>query len=389
MKIVCAQTVLLGDRAFSNAGETVILPDREITRKDLLDVDALIVRSKTKVTRELLEGTSVKFVATATAGADHIDSMWLESQGIFWTASPGCNANSVSEYIIVALLTLSRRHHFLLSGKTIGVVGCGNVGSRVVKKCEALGMRVLKNDPPLATKDPEGGFFPLDAVLTESDIITLHTPLVKEGPWPTKYLADFQFFEQLNPNSIFINAARGDVCDYDALLLAQEDGTVAHTILDVWSPEPAFRMDVLKKTDIATPHIAGHSYEGKLNGTINCYHQLCAFFEIQETWDIAASLPPTSVPYLKIDCLNKSDEEVLLEIVQAVYNIEQDDQQIRKAAVLDEIDRAKKFDLLRKNYPVRREFHNTMVDVKNANPALIRKIKALGFLLTEDKKVPE
>jgi len=389
MKIVCAQTVLLGEHAFSHAGKTVVLPDREITRKDLCDADALIVRSKTKITRELLEGTPVKFVATATAGADHIDAAWLESQGIFWTASPGCNANSVSEYIVVALLTLSRRHHFVLSGKTLGVVGCGNVGSRVVKKCEALGMRVLQNDPPLAAKDPDADFFPLEAVLTESDIITLHTPLVKEGSWPTKDLADFRFFEQLNPNSIFINAARGDICDYDALLSAQENGTVTYTILDVWSPEPAFRIDLLETTDLATPHIAGHSYEGKLNGTTNCYHQLCTFFEIQETWDIAASLPPTSVPYLEIDCTNQLDEEVLLKIVQAVYNIELDDQQIRVAAVLDEIDRAQNFDTLRKNYPVRREFHNTTVHAKNANPSLIKKIRALGFLLTEDERVSE
>jgi len=389
MKIVCAQTVLLGEHAFFHAGETVVLPDREITRADLLDADALVVRSKTKITRELLEGTPVKFVATATAGADHIDAEWVESQDIFWTASPGCNANSVSEYLIVALLTLAQRHNFTLAGKTIGVVGCGNVGSRVVKKCAALGMRVLQNDPPLAAKNPEKPFLPLETLLTESDIITLHLPLVKEGSWPTEQLADFQFFEQLNPGSIFINAARGDICDYDALLSAQQNGTISHTILDVWTPEPAFRTDVLKATDLATPHIAGHSYEGKLNGTINCYHQLCSFFEIQETWDIAASLPPMEISDLNVDCAGKSDEAVLLQITSALYDIESDDRQIRVAAVDDEIVRAKNFDSLRKNYPVRREFYNTTVHVKNATPLLIQKIKALGFFLLEEKMISD
>ena len=150
MKIVCAETVLLGREAFSNAGTTVVIPDREITRDDLLDADALLVRSKTKTNAELLGGTPVQFVGSATAGTDHMDTAWLESNGFYWCASPGCNANSVSEYVIAALLVLGRRHGLDLESRTIGVIGCGQVGSRVAAKCEALGMRVLRNDPPLA-----------------------------------------------------------------------------------------------------------------------------------------------------------------------------------------------------------------------------------------------
>jgi erythronate-4-phosphate dehydrogenase len=381
MKIVCAETVLLGHEAFSTAGTTTVIPDREITRHDLTDADALIVRSKTKITRELLQGTSVKFVGTATAGTDHIDATYLQSQGIYWCAAPGCNANSVSEYLVAALLVLGRRHSFDLEGKIIGVIGCGNVGSRVVKKCEALGMHVLRNDPPLAAMSPDPDFFPLEHVLAESDIVTLHVPLVKHKPWPTERMADYLFFEQLNPGAIFINAARGNVCDYDALLSARRGGAVSRSIIDVWSPEPAFRTDVLKLADLASPHIAGHSYEGKLNGTIACYNELCNFFEIPKTWNIAASLPPPEVPAIEIDCTGRDDEEILHDIIRQVYDIETDDRLIREATIHSEIERARNFDALRKNYRMRREFKNTEVNLQHASEVLRRKVKALGFVM--------
>jgi len=380
MKIICAETVLLGHEAFSNAGKTVTIPDREITRADLLDADALIVRSKTKINRKLLYGTPVKFVGTATAGTDHIDAAYLEQRGIYWTASPGCNANSVSEYLVAALLTLRARHGFDLAGKTIGVIGCGNVGGRVVKKCESLGMNVLRNDPPLAATSTDPDFHPLETVLAESDIVTLHVPLVKDGPWPTARMADYCFFEQLKPGTIFINAARGSVCDYDALLDAKAGGAVSRTIIDVWNPEPAFRTDVLDTVDLASPHIAGHSYEGKLNGTVACYNELCNFFEISKKWNIDASLPEPEVPAVGIDCTGRDDEDILHEIIKSIYDIETDDTLIRKAAAPDEIDRARNFDALRKHYRTRREFSNTVVDLKNANESLRRKVKAMGFV---------
>jgi len=380
MKIVCAETVLLGHKAFSTAGETVVLPDREITRDHLLDADALIVRSKTKINRELLKGTPVQYIGTATAGYDHIDTEALEAHSTYWTASPGCNANSVSEYVVAALLTLRTRHGSNLKGKTIGVIGCGNVGSRVVKKCEALGLNVLRNDPPLAaasTDDPD--FYPLETVLAEADIITLHVPLIKEGPWPTERMADYCFFEQLKPGAIFINAARGSICDYDALLAAKQADTVSHMVIDVWNPEPAFRSDVLKMADLASPHIAGHSYEGKLNGTVACYDEFCNFFEIPKDWNVAAALPAPDVPNLEIDCTGRDDEEVLHEIIRQVYNIETDDRLIREAAAHDKVDRARNFDALRKHYRTRREFRNTKVTLQNAPPSLHRKVKAMGF----------
>jgi erythronate-4-phosphate dehydrogenase len=380
MKIICAETVLLGETAFENAGKTVVIPDREICRADLLDADALIVRSKTKINRELLAGTPVKFVGTATAGTDHIDGAYLAQRGIYWCGSPGCNANSVSEYLVAALLTLGRRNDFELAGKTIGVIGCGNVGSRVVKKCEALGMNVLRNDPPLAAAFTDPDFQPLENLLAESDIVTLHVPLVAEEPWPTARMADYRFFEQLKPGVLFINAARGSVCDYDALLDAQQAGAVSHMVIDVWSPEPAFRTDVLKMADLASAHIAGHSYEGKLNGTVACYNELCNFFEIPKKWNVASSLPAPEVPAIEFDCTGRDEEEALHEIIRQVYDIETDDRLIRETAVPDEIDRARNFDTLRKNYRTRREFRNTKVVLRNAGDALRHKVEAMGFV---------
>ncbi|WP_372846404.1 4-phosphoerythronate dehydrogenase [Pontiella sp.] len=380
MKIVCAETVLLGHEAFSLAGKTEVVPDREITHDHLLDADALIIRSKTKANAELLQGTPVKFVGTATAGTDHIDDAWLEKRGIYHCSAPGCNANSVSEYLVAALLTLARRHGFDLEGKTLGVIGCGNVGSRVVGKCHALGMNVLRNDPPLAAVMTDPDFVSLDSMLPACDIVTLHVPLVKHKPWPTERMADYTFFEQLKPGALFVNAARGSVCDYDALLHARAGGAVSRMVLDVWSPEPALRPDVLEMADLASPHIAGHSYEGKLNGTVACYDELCNFFEIRKEWNVAASLPAPDVPRIETDCAHRDDEEVLHDIVRQVYDIETDDRLIREAAdERCEIDRARNFDALRKNYRTRREFHNTELVLRNASETLRRKAAALGF----------
>lgn len=381
MKTVCAETVLLGESAFSTVGETVVIPDRNIRREDLIDADALVVRSKTKISRELLFGTPVRFVGTATAGTDHLDTAYLNAKGIYSCSAPGCNANSVSEYLIAALLTLRARHGYDLQGKTIGVIGCGNVGSRVVKKCKALGMRVLLNDPPLEARSANPDYLPLDTVLAESDIVSLHIPLVRHKPWPTQHLADYLFFEKLKPGAIFINAARGRVCDYDALLTAKSGGAVSRSIVDVWDPEPSFRTDVLRETDLASAHIAGHSFEGKLNGTIACYNELCNFFEVRKEWDIAATLPEPPMPTIEIDCTGHEDEEVLHRIVKQVYDVEADDALIREAAALKGLERAQRFDQLRKEYRQRREFMNTRVLTTNATPELRRKIEALGFKL--------
>ena len=372
MKTVVTETVLLGREAFETLGEVVVVPDRQIVQEQLKDADVLITRSQSKVTPELLEGSSVRFVGTATAGFEHIDFQGLEKAGIGWCAAPGCNADSVADYMTAALLVLHTKHGVELAGKTIGIIGVGQVGSRVAKRAEALGLRILLNDPPRAAREGSAGFQSLEPLLAEADIVTLHVPLTAGKPWPTFKMAAGRFFEQMKRGAVFINAARGRVTDSDALLLAKERGIAAHAILDVWDPEPAVRADVLKAATIGTPHIAGHSFEGKLNGTVQVYREACHFFEVEPVWNPALLLPAVAVPELKIDSRGKSGLEVLAEAVAAVYDIEAD--QLTEETI-------GQFDKLRANYGVRREFKNTAVFLSENPPGLLKRIAKAGFTL--------
>ena len=380
VKIVCASSVLFGKEAFQTLGDVTVVPDYELSNEILKDADALIVRSKTKITEKLLAGTRVGFVGTATAGFDHMETEYLNYADIAWCAAPGCNANSVSEYVVAALLCLSQRHHFELAGKTIGVVGVGQVGGRVVNKAAALGMNVLRNDPPLALSSDAPDFVSLEQVLHESDMITLHVPLTRTGQFPTFHMADCHFFEHMKPGCLFINAARGEAVESDGLLFALEKGFVGHAVLDVWEGEPLIPRKLLEKIDIGTSHIAGWSFEGRLNGTLQVYRDACHFFETEPTWQPAEkTLPPPRVPEIEIDAKDKSGEAVLWEIVRASYDIEADDRALRASLVREEPARATHFDTLRRTYPDRREFTATTVRLKNANRVLAGQVSALGF----------
>jgi erythronate-4-phosphate dehydrogenase len=372
MKTVVAETVLLGREAFETLGEVVVIPDRQIGPEHLKDADALIIRSKTKVTPELIEGSSVRFVGTATAGFEHMDFQTLEKKEIGWCAAPGCNADSVADYMTAALLTLHTKYGVELEGKTLGIIGVGQVGSRVAKRAKALGLRVLLNDPPRAAKESDAEFQCLEKLLAESDFVTLHVPLIKEKPWPTLRMADCRFFEQMKPGAVFINASRGKVLDSDALLHAKANGIVSHATLDVWDPEPAIRADVLTIATIGTPHIAGHSFEGKLNGTIQVYREACHFFETAPVWDPSPLLPAVVVPKLKIDSTGKNDLEVLAEAVAAIYDIGADQLSVEDIA---------RFDKLRAHYRVRREFKNTTVFLSEHRPGLLKKLNGAGFTI--------
>jgi len=426
MKTVVAETVMLGREAFETLGDVQVIPDRTLGPEHLKDADALIIRSKTKVTPELLKDSSVRFVGTATAGFEHIDFQALEKNHIGWTASPGCNAASVADYISAALSYLHTFKRVGLEGKTLGIIGVGQVGSRVAARAKALGLRVLLNDPPRAAREfptlgknegeisevrknpprpsgtppmegnslktarekeipsregcPKGGvdfdveclcFMPLEKLLAQSDIVTMHVPLITEKPWPTLRMADCRFFEKMKRGSIFINASRGNVLDADALLHAKENGIISRTVLDVWNPEPGIRTEILDIADIGTAHIAGHSLEGKLNGTVQVYHEACQFFGIEPVWDPAPLLPALVLPELNIDSRGKTDPDVLAEAALAAYDIMADDKALRETP--------EKFDALRSSYGVRREFFNTRVTLSETRPELIEKLRRFGF----------
>ena len=369
------------EEAFSTLGDTVLRDGRQICAEDVRDADLLATRSTTQVNADLLEGSSIKFVGTATIGTDHIDQAYLEEKGIAWMFAAGCNANSVSEYVTSALLCLARRHGFSLKGKKMGIVGVGNVGSRVAKKAEILGMTVLLNDPPRERDQAEGHdrsddeFLPLDTVLAESDIITFHVPITKDGQDPTWHMADASLFGKLKDSCIFINASRGAVVDSEALKAAIASKAVAHTVMDTWEGEPGIEQALLDIVDIASPHIAGHSFEGKVMGTVMVYQEACRFLDVGAEWDYESLLPPAVVPEVSVDCSGRDEEDVLNEIVSAVYDVQDDDRTLRA----ETSDMAKHFDSLRKNYRIRREFRFTKVIAANATPSLIETVEALGF----------
>jgi len=392
MKIICSTNVPYAEEAFRPLGDLTILAPKEITAARVRDADVLVIRSTLRANRALLEGSRVRFVGTATIGTDHMDLAYLDQAGIAWCAAPGCNANSVSEYVTTALLCLSQRHGFTLDGKTIGVVGIGNVGRLVVQKAQALGLRVLQNDPPRRVAENNLVFLPLEQLLAEADILSLHVPLTKTGPYPTWHLADRRFFEQIKPGVVWLNAARGAAMDSDAFLAAHSltaraAGKVACAVLDTWEGEPAFRTDVLAQADIATPHIAGHSFEGKVMGTVMIYHAVCRFLGIKPTWlpevrlPSADQLPPPLVPEISLDPAGLSEEAALWRIVRTVYDIEADDRRLRAGAAMDPKTRGEHFEQLRKNYPIRREFRFTRVKLAEGHPRLEAKIRNLGFMI--------
>jgi len=398
MKIVAAKNMPFAAEAFGTLGDVTLLDGRAITADDVRDADLLVTRSTTPITPALLDGSRVRFYGTATIGTDHIDIPYLEERGIRWCSAAGCNANSVSEYLTAALLCVAQKHNTTLADKTIGIIGVGNVGTRVVGKAAALGMTVLPNDPPrerAGDSAPEvppspyglgrasassSGWVSLSELLAKSDVVTLHTPLTQEGQDATVHLADDVFFAQLKPGCIFVNAARGPIVDTDALLRAMDRGIVAHAIVDTWEGEPGFRTDLMERAAIVSPHIAGYSYEGKYMGTVMVYREACRFLDEPPAWTPDALLPPPDIPNLEADPA-LSAGAALWQLVRTVYDIEADDARMRAVPPGGETERRAHFDGLRKSYPIRREFRFTEVDATRTLPSLQDSIERLGFSL--------
>jgi erythronate-4-phosphate dehydrogenase len=379
VRIVADENIPYVREAFASLGKVTAVPGRGLTRAAVADAELLLVRSVTKVGPDLLAGTRVRFVATATIGTDHVDTNYLRERGIGFASAPGSNANSVAEYVVAALLVVARRLGWRLAGRSIGVVGVGHVGSLVVEKCRALGLQVLQNDPPRfdATGDPV--FCPLSE-LFGCDIITLHVPLTRGGPSPTFHLADEAFFRSLRPRAVFLNTSRGAVHETEALLAALRAGQLSAAVLDVWEGEPNISAELLEQVTLGTPHIAGYSFDGKVRGTEMVYQAACEFLGVEPTWQPA--LPPPPLAHVSVQAAGRQDEEVLREVVLKVYNIEEDDRDLRKLRDLPGAERPGHFDSLRKNYPVRREFPNTTVQLLGGPDSLRAKLAGLGFRVT-------
>jgi len=381
LTILADENIPLAREAFGTLGEVRLLHGRRITRDALSDVDLLIVRAITNVDRSLLAGSPVRFVGTATSGSDHVAIDELAPMGVAFYAALGCNANAVAEYMVAAWLTLARRRGRPLAGRRVGIVGVGHVGSLVADKARALGMVPVLNDPPKARETGDARYRPLDE-LFDCDIITCHTPLTRDGLDPTYRLISDQFFSRLTPGAWFCNAGRGEVVDEAALGRALDRGHLGAAVLDVWDHEPAIDHQLVARVDIATPHIAGYSLEGKLNGTAMVYTAACRFLGVEPIWVGEAEAPPPPVPRITVAVAERTDVDVLADVVAAVYPITRDDEALRRTAMMTSAERGAAFDQLRATYPMRREFRQTAVAITGGSSALTNTLRALQFRVT-------
>lgn len=373
MKIVIDDRIPFIRGAFEPFAEVVYLPGAKTTAEDVKDADAVITRTRTKCDASLLEGSSVKMIATATIGYDHIDTEWCEGHGIEWTNAPGCNSWSVKQYISAVLVTLAGNHSLDLSRITLGVVGVGNVGSKVAEAAGALGCRVLLNDPPRAEKEGPGGFVDLDTVIRESDIITLHVPLSPQGsPHGTWHLFDAARIAALRPGQMLINSSRGPVVDNVALRKALEDKKIRAAVLDVWENEPDIDRTLMNLLDIATPHIAGYSADGKANGTTMSVNAVAAKLGLPLTGWKATGIPhPAQALEFTLDADGKSRQEALTEAILYTYPVTQDSERLLKDP--------DGFERQRGEYPVRREPAAFCVNLVHDHDGIAEALERLGF----------
>lgn len=358
MKIVVDENIPLVDEFFGGWGEVVKVPGRQMSSVDVNDADALIVRSVTEVNESLLTGSKVRFVGTCTIGVDHLDQAYLNDRGIVWTNAPGCNANSVVEYVYSALSYLNINW----LGLNVGIIGRGNVGGRLYSRLKAQGVNVVCYDPNLdASCVPD--MVDLPTVLA-CDVVSLHTPLVKTGAYPSFHLLDTDKLLQLKRGAVLLNAGRGAVIDNQALLSVLKERPDLRVVLDVWEPEPDISLALLDRVELGTPHIAGYSYDGKLNGTEMVYQSFCKVFDITPHTSLKALASPLTNNRLAIspDLDNWTNAQ---QLIKQVYDIAKDDRNLRNLAMQaqkGELSFGAGFDRLRKHYPVRREFHNYCID---------------------------
>jgi len=379
MLIIADNNIPFAKEAFSHIGEVRTVQGRGLTADQVAGADVLLLRSTVKIDGELLADCEPKFVGTATIGTDHVDQKYLASRGIPFASAPGSNADSVAEYWSCAVLLVAARLGWELAGRTAGVVGVGNVGRRVARRARALGMEVLECDPPLARESGSDRYRPLEELLQVSDIITMHVPLNRQGPDATLQLADRDFFAKLKPGAVFVNTSRGKVHSGAALRNAIDSGRLTAAILDVWENEPEVDLELVSRVDVATPHIAGHSLDGKVNGTHMLYRRTCQVLGAKEQWKPEDSLPDPERPRLELDGAVFDAQLTATEAALSVYPIAEDDRRMRRVLTLPAADRAALFTSMRVDYPVRRGFHNIRVALKNGDTEQRQALAGLGF----------
>jgi len=376
MLIVADENIPLLDAFFTRFGEIRRFPGRSIDRAAIQEADVLLVRSVTNVNRALLEGGKVRFVGTCTIGTDHLDLDYFQEAGIAWSSAPGCNARGVVDYVLGSLLTLAEIEGADLTQRTYGVVGAGEVGGRLVQVLRGLGWNVLVCDPPRHASEG-GDYVSLDRIIEQCDAISLHTPLSKSGDQPTWHLFDKARLSRLKPGAWLINAARGPVVDNSALreVLLQRDDLQA--VLDVWEGEPQVDMALADLCVLATPHIAGYSLDGRQRGTAQIYQALCRFLGQAPQVSLSDLLPQSWLGEVGLNA-NCDPAWALAMLCRGVYDPRRDDADFRRSLGGSVAQQRVAFDLLRKQYPPRREIDGLKVRVNGESPALQRIVAALG-----------
>ncbi|MDH2081580.1 4-phosphoerythronate dehydrogenase PdxB [Pseudomonas atacamensis] len=376
MLIVADENIPLLDAFFAGFGDIRRVPGRSIDRATVEQADVLLVRSVTNVNRALLEGSKVRFVGTCTIGTDHLDLDYFTEAGICWSSAPGCNARGVVDYVLGSLMTLAEIEGADLTQRTYGVVGAGEVGGRLIKVLKGLGWNVKVCDPP--RQAAEGGeYVSLEQIIEQCDVISLHTPLTRNGDDATWHLFDQQRLQQLKPGTWLINAARGPVVDNAALrevLLERED---LQAVLDVWEKEPEVDPALAELCVLATPHIAGYSLDGKQRGTAQIYQAYCAFSGQPAAIQLSDLLPATWLSEVSLH--GDSDPAwALAMLCRGVYDPRRDDADFRRSLVGNVAEQRAAFDVLRKQYPVRREIEGLKVRIEGDAPRLRQIVAALG-----------
>lgn len=378
LRIISDENIPYAREAFASLGEVKTLPGRQLQAADLHECDVLLVRSVTRVDASLLKDSPVQYVASATIGTDHIDLEYLRQRGIGFSNAPGCNAESASEYVLHTLLKLCQLQGRDPLSLRAGIIGCGNVGSRLQAKLAALGIETLINDPPLqAQGDSRFNYVTLDNLLEHCDFISLHVPLTRAGDWPTFHLLDARKLAKLKTNALLFNAARGAVIDNPALntLLQQRDDLTVY--LDCWEGEPAISAELLQRVDWGTPHIAGYSVEGKLRGTEMIQHAVAQHFGVETRWSLQDLLPS---PQLLQTPATSNTANLLLDLLEQIYPLKRDYEALLQTAPLASESAASEFDRLRKHYPVRYEWDRFIVDTTKLEAAHQHIFAQLGLV---------
>lgn len=367
LQILADSNIPCVERAFRRFGSVHKRPGSEIGPKHLQGIDVLLVRSVTPVGPALLEGRDVNFVGSATIGTDHIDQEYLRSRGIHFAHAPGSNATSVADYVVLALVALARKKGVSLRNRTVGIIGCGNIGGRLARRLPAFGTSVLCNDPPRArAAEAEGqphDFVPLGTIFDAAQIVTLHVPLTTQGPDPTHHLVDSEFLSKLNEGSWLLNTSRGGVVDGEALRAARLQGPLEAAVLDVWEQEPAPNPTLIRTVDVATPHIAGYAFDGKVRGTAMLYRALCRHLNVAPTWSFEETLKDESTDLLRCHPPDPrvSERAWLDHLGRQAYDIRTDDSLMRDLVDLSPGARAEAFSRFRSEYRRRRELRRHTV----------------------------